>query len=404
MVLSDMDADNETYDEADLIKIMSDSPMTYGWDVVSCLDAEKITELFEELYDDEEHSGLVYHISTTHVSTNTSTYYSGTEFNGTVGPPLISFINNQPDIANLTMVFSEGHLVKTSLGWNDNGSLNLNLTTDIVYADGNITETQIVISDGHVDTNTTTTKPVSEIPNIVGLMQLSKLIGSVDNQHKVIINLGKGTFNTKLTLDPNIDDDLSNAVQNYFRTDLANYNYTLGTVQFNTSDTPPALQPTLFVFSTSVPKGSTHGILLMFIKTNTSDSEIGAQRYLKLSANPIPKNRTATLIISNKVLITHFILPKVQEQVSSSANASSPRPYDDPYSINGSGYMTVDKFPISTNHLEIKVADGGSNLTLTWNENWNQSIIIRNGSVHQDVSVHIVHVIGILKQQVCQQA
>ena len=366
------DEETDTYNETELISIMSGGPMTYGWDVVSCVDAEKITELFKEMYDDEGHSGLVYHIHTTHASSNTSTYYAGTEFDGTVGPPLISFINNQPNMANLTMVFIEGAVVVASLIFNDTGGVISNDTSVTSFSDGKLTVTHVVTVEGTVDVNTTNTTSVSESPKVVGLMQLSKLTGVVTNQHDVIINLAKGVFDVKFSLDPDINDKLNDAIRDYFRTELADYNYTLGTVKFNTDNTPPALQPTLFMFSTRVPKGSSSGVLLMFIKTNASDSDPGEQQDLKLSANPLPINRTSTLIISNKVLIEHFVLPEIQKQLTNAASASSSRPYDDPYVIKGSGTINVGKISVSTDGFQMSVAKEGYKLILSWNENWSQ--------------------------------
>ena len=46
-------------DEKELVSIMSSSPMTYGWDVVSCMDAKKITDLFAELY--QVRNGYCFH-------------------------------------------------------------------------------------------------------------------------------------------------------------------------------------------------------------------------------------------------------------------------------------------------------------------------------------------------------
>lgn len=366
------DEETDTYNETELVSIMSGAPMTYGWDVVSCVDAEKITELFKEMYD-EEQSGLVYHIHTTSTSQNTSTYYAGTEFDGTVGPPLISFINNQPNMANLTMVFVEGAVVEAAYGFdNSTGSVISNDTTVTSFSDGKLTTTHVFTVEGNVVSNTTNTTSVPESPKIEGLMQLSKLTGVVTNQHDVIINLGKGVFDVKFSMNPDIDDTLNDAIRDYFRTELADYNYTLGTVKFNTDNTPPALQPTLFLFSTSVPKGSSSGVLLMFIKTNASDSDPGQQEDLKLSANPLPINRTSTLIISNKVLMEHFVLPEIQKQLTNAASASSSRPYDDPYVINGSGTINVGKISVSTNGFQMSVAKEGYKLRLSWNENWSQ--------------------------------
>ncbi len=366
---SDVDYEESDDSEATLVSLMSQAPMTYGWDVVSCVDAEKITQLFKEMYDKEDHSGLVYHINATHVSTNTSDYYSGTVFTGTVGPPLISFINNQPNMANLTMVFDQGNLVKSIILRNSTSIIS-NDTTNISYDDGTLTETHIVIVKGSVEVNTTKTEAVSDAPKIVGLMSLSKLIGTVTNQHDVIINLGKGVFDTKFTLDPNFDEELNDAVTDYFRTELANYNYSLGTVKFDTSNTPPALQPTYFEFDTLVPDATSRGVLLLFIKTNTSDSEPGVKLDLKLSANPIPSGRSATLIISNRLLMTHFILPEVQKQLTTAATASSPRPCDDPFIIKGGGTVKVNNIPVKTDDFRMCVADRGQYLDLTWNDEW----------------------------------
>ena len=325
------------------------------------------------LLQDQEHSGLVHNIKTNHVSTNTSAYFSGIEFEGTIGAPLISFMNNQPNMANLTMVYLVGRLVKTVLVIDSNTrKVTSNDTTNIVYQNGTLSKTHVVIVNDKTEVNTTTTEKVKETPNIVGLILLSKLIGFVSNQaqHKVIINLGKGVFDTKLTLDPTFDNDLSDAIRNYFKTKLANYNYTLGTVVFDTTNTPAVLQPTLFEFSTLKTEDSPYGVLLMFIKTNASDSEIGAQTNLKLSVNPIPKGRTATPIISNKVLMKHFVLEGIKEPFRSSLSASSAHPQDDPYIISGSGNLNVDEIQVSTKNLRLQVEE--EKLSLKWNVQYDQ--------------------------------
>ena len=366
------DDPGEPVDENTLIQYMSAEPQTYGWDVVSCMDAEKITELFAELYEDEENSGLVYDIHTLHVSQNLTSLYQATEFTAKLGPPLISFINHQPSLANLTMAYKEGVVTKTMLVYDaSSGNVTLNETQQAEYKDGTLTSIHIITdSNGNIITNQSTVTTPDYIPNIVGKMELSKLTGRVDNFHEVIINLGKGTFDTQLTLDPDIDDDLGIAVRNYFREDLADYNYTLGTVIYNVEDTPPALQPTMFEISTDVPNADSKGILYMFIKTNESDSKEGAKTELKLSANPIPINRTATIIISNKVLMSHFVLPAARANISSSMFASSSDPYNDPYIIKSTKVETVNGVKVDFHNFKLNVADAGGNLNIDWTNNW----------------------------------
>ena len=370
---SSYDDTGKPVDESTVVQHMSSEPQTYGWDVVGCMDAEKITELFAELYKDEENSGLVYEIDTVHVSQNLTSIYQGTEFTARIGPPLISFINRQPSIANLTMVYEEGFLNKTMVVWDvSTGNVSFNQTQIVEYKDGVLTSLLLISDSGGIITNETTVTTPTDTPNIVGKMQLSKLQGRVDNYHEVIINLGKGTFDTQLTMDPNIDDDLEVAVRNYFRDDLADYNYILGTVIYNVDDTPPALQPTMFEISTDVPYPESKGILYMFIKTNASDSKEGAKNELKLSVSPIPINRTATLIVSNKVLMSHFVLPAAKVNISSSMYAKSSDPSDDPYVITSTKVETINGVSVDFHNFHLKVADAGGNLNLDWTNNWEQ--------------------------------
>ena len=364
---------SDSSSDSDVIDAMSANPTTYGWDVACVMDAEKITELYAEMYKSEEDSGVVKHIDCSYNSSSTSKTKITNNFTSTVGPPLISFIVNQPNQANLTMLLIDAVLVTESLYFNDDGSLFNNQTQITDYHDGEITTTILMTNpEGEVVFNDSSSKPVDEQPKIEGIMMVSKFTGTVDQQRHVIINFAQGTFDTKLTLDPNVDNALSGAIKEYFRDVLPNTTYVLGTLLFNITDTPPSLQPSLFQFSTEVYEGRPKGVLTLFIKTSANDSSSDQKTTLNLDVSPLPTNRSAALIISNKVLINHFILPSLQKTFGDSIYSTSTTPPITPYKVLGKkdGTYTINGqgFPMSS--FDVEISSTGRNLSFAWNENW----------------------------------
>lgn len=112
-------------DEDSVIAGMSVEPITNGWDAVCITDAEKITQLYAELYESETASNIVKNIKMNRqVPVDLIDYKIFHTFHAVVGPPLISFILNQNNLANLSMpLIRATYYVKEEIEYFDDGTI-----------------------------------------------------------------------------------------------------------------------------------------------------------------------------------------------------------------------------------------------------------------------------------------
>ena len=82
-------------------------------------------------------------------------------------------------------------------------------------------------------------------------------------------------------------------------------------------------------------------MLTLFIKTSASDSVPGLRDRIKYAGNPIPEGNNAAVIISNKVIMKHFVFPEVQKMFRESVHAEELPSKPGAYQIQGTGdYQT----------------------------------------------------------------
>lgn len=165
---------------------MSAEPITWGWDAVCIMDADKITHLYKELYESEREHGVVKNIGfDNYIAQDDGETKVTLSLKSTVGPPLISFPEHKKDLATLVMPFLRAVYVKETL-YMDDGDVVFNSTVIIEYSDNELTKTTIrtprsgkpIIKRKHYTV-------VGDV-SVNGLMTLSKLTGSVDGEHHVV--------------------------------------------------------------------------------------------------------------------------------------------------------------------------------------------------------------------------
>ena len=204
-----------------LLDLLYQNSITGSWDAVMVMDMARLNALWEEKYNyQEDHGGFIAEIQTDWavIAEGWGDTFEG-RMTGTVGPPLASFMLNNPSSLKLTMIM-----------------------TDAVYSERKIDE------NGHIECciNTTFDEPVI----IESFNDIAIISGSVDEQQTVIVDLS--TSLVSITVDGLTGTEaaiMEAMIQEKFQ-EILSQAYDLGTVDFDSEVTPPALQPRQFHFTT----------------------------------------------------------------------------------------------------------------------------------------------------------
>ena len=341
------------------------------WDAIMTMDAQRVNELWADKYKyQEEHGGLAYNITTDWEKILEFPFEIDGRFSGLVEAPEIQFVDNNPNVIVMRMIMH-----------------------------GVIYQTRIDVGGQYVYNET---KYTDDIP-IKSQNTLTKIKGSVDNQDMVVVDLTSSIVDVEIeNATGQLPVDLANAIEIFFTEKLNSSSYDLGTIDYDSSVTPPAFQPSQFLFTTGGPSSSPggNGALIICIMTHSSrgNNEPEACDLSALSKeldSIIPSGYTAALFIASEVIFRDLIQPKFEEDFGP---GSSVQPYDNVYNAyqltSDTGeisdikvtyymdqcYVTYDKkldvtvkIPAGTSQFAIDSSEESS-LRIKWNADWEQSI------------------------------
>jgi hypothetical protein len=174
-----------------------------------------------------------------------------------------------------------------------------------------------------------------------GSFPLSQVAGVIESQIGMIVaDLGSGTYQLDVPGLRNLGPVVV-ALTQYFN--QAQPRYVLGGVQTTTAGT---IQPTAFQFALQSSGGE--GALLLLIKTTGSDGTAGP-----LSFYPIPDGSTASLILSNRIVMQDGLAPAV--------NAALPPGLD---SLNGPLVFALSASPVAPGTYQMNATSASGSLAL----------------------------------------
>ena len=265
---------------SEILTTMKGESITNNWDVVCAMSAARLTQLFEEKYNngflvhDVEHRVDVFGVAFVEVDLK-------------IRHPLVSFIPGSPDKIRLTMRIKEG-------------------VSQVVDINGNPNEDyqQKFLPQDRIE----------DEPYIDAIVPLQGLRGEVDNE-EVIINFDdeEASWRVDVNMDPLLKDFTQTAIKGYFRENVAGRDYSLGTLIYKDNPDLIDLTPTSFRFAATAEKTGdgteSIGSLLLFINVKGGRDLGGRPLSLNKIVNPVPNGFSTALIISSRVLMSVAIYP-----------------------------------------------------------------------------------------------
>ncbi len=275
-----------------LLYSIVDRTVAADWDAVMVMDASRINDLWEKKYQNQDHGGLAYNISTdwTPVSGSIEArFFTKERIVGIVGPPRISFILNNPSQLKIKMTMS-----------------NIVITTRNYYK-GNLDEELI--------------EPKNSNTTITCFNDITKIIGSVDSSmHTVAVDMSTSLINLNITGITTRENALLGAsVEELFRK-LASESYDLGTIDFNSALTPTSLQPRQFLFTTG-GVNSTSKLLICILTGATRTNRVSEPTVCEITGISkdtgavIPSGYTAALYVSSELIFEDIMLPEFRREI-----------------------------------------------------------------------------------------
>ena len=310
-----------------LLRNMDSRHVLRSWDAICAMDAAKVNDLWEQKFTHEANNGgFVKDIVTPYVYTSEfrhpalghfKTYSS---LNGTVGPPKLSFIRHNSNSVTLTMYVTRAEVMEKIFTCSDSAGKS---TCKHTY-------------------NATKKPNIGASTTIVATLELTKIVGLVRNQMEIALDFSNSAIDHKIEgLPSDVDIAIRNALYTYFTASFITEAYVLGTVDFQSLNTPKALQPEKFYFATGGFNGSPDGLgtLYIFIKTNSTGSiadENAARDFsspLSKDDHVIPAGYTSALFISTRVIFQDILHPQFAKQVPripTTAKADTSLPLETP--------------------------------------------------------------------------
>lgn len=330
-----------------LLAQMNGRSITSGWDVVCAMSAERISELFEEKYKSGEYPGNLREIK------HSENFILGSiSFDFNLGPPLISFIKDDPTRCTIRLEILSG-------------------SAEVKDKSGSVVDSQNIPS-GPGDTNKY---------YINSIIPLAVIQGRVENGHDVVINFNQTqSVQIDLKFDDTINEYARNAMKNYFANNLEKKDWSLGTLIFNDNPQLIHLTPKAFEFATSVREGDStdKGCLLLFI--TTTDGKKGNGKELFGNAGriyiPYPDDRSAALIISSELFFAQILCPQFKEHISPNISAKWDSP-SAPCSLKGSGLLDCGRYDkVQKQNIQVPLdsfsvfSNANNALQIAWAKQW----------------------------------
>lgn len=340
-----------TMDKNQLLALMKDHSITNGWDVVCAMSATQLTQLFQCKYEQKVESGTLHN-----VKGSTKLILGCADYDFDIGPPLISFIPNDPTRCQVRLLILKGTIVVKDTS----GSVVLQVTIPSSPEDHHEYYINLIIPLGIV----------------TGRVQGQDVVINVTSTEEASVNI---------QLDPMIDDAIQFELKEFFRS-LDNHDWSIGTLNYTPNPDVPALTPKFFEFATRVDPNDTSktpGCLVLFISTTGNR---GGLKELSGVSVPYPSDRSAALIISSRLLFETIILPSMRKQISQNIDAKPKSDATlDAWHIVGRAKTTLDCGRINSlqeQDVEIPLdhfaVNGGDALTVIWNESWKNAVQYRH--------------------------
>ena len=301
-----------------LLGQMDGSHILRDWDAVCAMDAAKTNELWKQKFEFESNNGgFVRNIETPFELTSTvrtspiMTFKTYSSLRAVVGPPKLSFIQHNSNSAQMVMNVESANVSKR-----------LYLCTDIAGV------------SSCMNTYNYTESPNAAGASIVATLELAKIVGIVDtNLNEIALDFRNGAFNHDiqgLTSDDTIA--VRNGLYKFFNESFNSEAYVLGTVNFQSLNTPAALQPDKFYLSTGGFNGSPDGLgtLYIFIKTKATGSLADETATRDFSSpvskdnHVIPPGYTSALFISSRVIFQDVVQPQFATQLPNFSTIAKP--------------------------------------------------------------------------------
>ncbi len=310
---------------AKLMGEMSGKSVTNDWDAVCLLDMEKVNNLFAQRYE-KEIAGAVQTLAkniTLPQFVYTSDYddleeeENKADVDLTVGPPKIQLLGDGSIRASVYMDVLSGTIRRRRYE-RERDSKN------DPWGEWEVTKDRT--QDIEPDKNA--------IRCDVNLQKLrgraNKALSIDEEDYRVVVNLGEGTFATSVDMDGPIATMVTSELKKYFTALESHYDYCLGVAKWDLPHTPKPLRPKSFEFTTRVFEGSNpespKGVLVMLINTESQSSKPPRRNDVDLDNDQLlAEDKTASLIISSRLIFQDLIYPQIQGKWAHTSNGYSAR-------------------------------------------------------------------------------
>lgn len=285
----------------DLVASMKGVPSTNGWDVVCSYTIDNLNTFLEAQYQNNVLAKELK-LSTTRADPLTGASYT-IDYDVQLGTPTLSFVGGRSGVANLAMPIEDG----SSYTVTPQGGQPLPSHT---IPGGTYTITAVVpLAAVNGDTGT-----VSDLGTIITFSDTAVHTNSVIIHFR---NEKGATFT--ITPLPSTDTDalvtyFLPVLQQYFQTQVSELDYALANV--SNQPAPPGetvLTPASFAFATAGEADT--GVLSLYIQTRESGNPSGnpspSFQPGDSAVLPIPAGFTASLILSNALVLNTFLKPQL---------------------------------------------------------------------------------------------
>ena len=273
-----------------LLQTIHQHSVTGDWDAVMVMDIKRTNELFAQKYEHQEnHGGLMGDVVTGWGKIfEFGDYYFEGRLNGTVGPPLISFMLNNPDTLRMLMYLTDAI-------WE---------TRMVDGSTGNVVDSEIL----HI------TDPVA----MKSFNSISIIKGDVTSQEVIVVDLSSSNLDIDIEEIPHEDAATMRALLEEKMKELSSASYELGTVDFDSAVTPPVLQPRAFHFTTGGFDDTSKLFICILTKRENSrrgrDPSVCEIFILSKDTDPvIPSGYSASLYVSSHLVFSEIIHPSFED-------------------------------------------------------------------------------------------
>jgi hypothetical protein len=261
---------------AKVLSAMQGKSVTGRWDAVLSMTLKEVnSHLIDQYHDHTNIPKFLRNTTVIHYDDPPDTIWKERTLYLTFNAPKIDFYGNNSNFASIVLPITGGYFQEIDH-----------------YPGGSEKKPKVVFNKKDGDT-------------VTGSVELSSLVGQVDEKMKVVLNISKGKYVTSLSSTLK-DAMVKLMIQRYFEGLSDGYEfYILGELSTKNLTSLPSLTPTSFHLKIIKPSLSNRSLLQVFIATKGT-----VPSYNVLSIDePVPTDYECSLIIKSEIYFKHILEP-----------------------------------------------------------------------------------------------